>query len=329
MIYTINTSGHLLYPVAKSAFEMSDDDVYKMINDEFCVMVDRLEKKGVKYDNLKRALIPNQNKNNNEVCLAFDSSLIDSSSYGYVIFEKILPLLDKKSTYSILAGDYIDVINNLNNSQQQLKVTLEEVLIKRNDSVYKHSSQYYLVYINSITNNQLSSITNELKKVKWFYGYALLNKNSIFKTYLSFVLSHICIKTKDTIILNHSSDYDDSENINLYGYPFKENGFKLISINEDSFGPFLSYKIESILPDKDDISFSFNALFPKFNSMEKLQLNLADGRWDYLNGNIKGKDGILKSFDLTYFNNHLIITIETKKETIIPIPNKNKSVIII
>ena len=297
MIFTVNTNGYVLYPVAKSTFEMSDKDVYEMINYEFSVMVNRLKKKGIRYDALKRALIPNQDKDNNEVCLVFDSSLINSSHYGYTIFNEIISLLDKDSTYSILAGDYIDITRNSNNSQQFLFDALKEQIIECNDSIYQHSSQYYLVYFNSITNNQLSSIASELQKFKWFHGYMLLNSNSRFKTYLSCILCHVCVKTKSTVIVSHPSDYDDSENINMAGYPFEEKGFKLVSINDDSFGPFLSYKIESIVPDKDDISFSFNALFQKFDSMEKLKLNISDGKWGYLNGEFKGKGGIIKSFE--------------------------------
>ena len=297
MIFTVNTSGYLLYPVAKSAFEMSDEDVYNMINYEFSVMLKRLEEKGVKYDTLKRALIPNQDKDNNEVCLVFDSTLIDSSFYGYTIFNEIIPLIDKKSTYSILAGDYIDIINNVQNSQQYLYDALKEMIIECNNSVYQHSSQYYLIFFNSITDNQLLAITSKLQKFKWFHGYMLLNSNSRFKTYLSCILCHVCIKTKNTVIISHPSDYDDNENINMAGYPFEESGFKLVSINDDSFGTFLSYKIESIVPDKDDISFSFNALFKKFDSTEKLHLNISDDKWGYLNGDSKGKGGIIKSFE--------------------------------
>lgn len=297
MIFTINTNGYLLYSVAKSTLQMSDEDVYNMINHEFSVMVTRLEKKGVKYDTLKRALTPNQDKDNNEVCLIFDSCQIDSPLYGYTVFNEVIPLMDRSSAYSILAGDYIDVIKNNNNSQKHLLDALKEFIIECNTSDYHHSSQYYLVYFNSITNNQLSLIISKLQNFKWFYGYALLNSNSRFKTYLSFILSHVCVKTKNTVIVNHPSDYDDDEIVNMTDYPFEENGFNLISINDDSFGPFLSYKIESIVPDKDDISFSFNALFQKFDSIDKLDFDISDEKWGYLIGDCKGKGGIIKSFD--------------------------------
>ena len=300
MIYTLNTKDYVLYSVAKSTVEMPDNDVYEMINSEFAIMVSRLEEKGITYNQLKRALIPNQDKDNNEVCLVFDSSLIDSFDYGYDVFNKLLPLLDKNSTYSILAGDYIDIIRGFNNSQKHLFEVFKKSIVKCTDSIYLQSNQYYLIYINSITNNQLSSIISELKKVEYFYGYACLNSNSYFKIYLSDILCPVCIKSKNTIIVSHPIDYDDNENINMRGFPFTENGFKLVSINEDSFGPFLSYKIESFLPDEDDISFSYNALFPKFNSTNKLKLNLSDGKWGYLNDTSNGKGGIIKSLE---FNN--------------------------
>lgn len=293
MIYTINANGYLLYSIAKAAFGMSDEDVYEMINEEFAVMIKSLEKKGVKYSNLKRALVPNQDKNNKEVCLVFDISLIPSSFYGYEIFEKILPLLDKESTYSILAGDYIDIIRN----SQYLCYLLEKEIIKCNASLNYYGGQYYLVYFNSITDSQLKLIINGLRGIDWFYGYIFLNVNSKFKTYISNILIQMCIKNKNTVIVSHLADCSDSDNINIMGYPYEENGFNLISINQDSFNSFLTYKIESILPDKEDVSFSFNALFPRFDCVEKLKLTLSDGKWEYLNDDEKGKGGILKSLE--------------------------------
>lgn len=96
----------------------------------------------------------------------FDSILIESSIYGYEIFSKLIPLLDRKSTYSILAGDYIDIMSGITDTQLLLKNELNEKTNKYSTSVYQHSSQYYLVYINSITNGQLSMIITGLQKYK-------------------------------------------------------------------------------------------------------------------------------------------------------------------
>lgn len=89
----------------------------------------------------------------------------------------------------------------------------------------------------------------------------------------------MCIKNKEVFILQHPEDYSDEENINIKGYPFEENGFSYVSINEASFKQFLSYKIETEILDKNDVGFSFNALFPKFDSFDKIKLRIDDEKW--------------------------------------------------
>lgn len=61
-IYTFNAAGFLLYPVAKAYFSLDDKDVYKMIEDGFSILQKQLSLKGISYNELKGALIPNQDK---------------------------------------------------------------------------------------------------------------------------------------------------------------------------------------------------------------------------------------------------------------------------
>lgn len=109
MIYTFDAKGFLLYPVMKSCFELSDDEVYKTIQDGFLLLLKQLEMKKISYNLLKGALVPNQDKGKFETCLVIDSSQIACGDYGNYVFEKLIPLLDKDSTYSILCGDYIHI----------------------------------------------------------------------------------------------------------------------------------------------------------------------------------------------------------------------------
>lgn len=295
MIYTFNAKDNVMFPVIKDYFDLSDEAVYKTIQKEFSVLQKRLSCKKVQYDSLKGALIPNQKADMYETCLVIDWTQINDSSYGKVVFDALLPLLDENSTCSVLYGDYIDNLSSNGNSlQYYLKTALDEVLIQCNDSRYQHSSQYFLIYFNRLTGNQREMIVENLMKYPWFTGFADVTHESRFKTYISFILTHAFIKQGMQIIAPHSSDYPDEENINMYGYPFEENGFSFVSINEDSFMLFLSYKIESILPDEDDISFSFNALFPKFDSVKKLKFVIPDEKWyKYLTSTEKGKKGML------------------------------------
>ena len=63
---------------------------------------------------------------------------------------------------------------------------------------------------------------------------------------------------------------------------------------------FLTYKIESEVPDQNDVSFSFNALFPKFDSFEKIALHISDDKCNqYLIDKEKGKGQIMESLGYT------------------------------
>lgn len=131
----------------------------------------------------------------------------------------------------------------------------------------------------------------------WFTGFIDVTYSSYFKSYISNILVQVGIKNKNTVIMSHPEDCLDEENMNVRGFPFEESGFKIISINDNSYGAFLSYKIESEVPDKEDSGFSFNALFPKFDSFEKIELHISDDKWNkYLTNKENGKGHIIEVF---------------------------------
>jgi len=300
IIYSINNRSNVLYSVTKQTFEMSDKDIYKMIQAEFHKTCDRLKIKQIEYSALKKALVPNQEKKRHELCLVIDSLLVNNSFYGYFVFKELLKSIDKNSTYSILTGDYIDRFKTAN-SQENLYEILYENLNVVNPSSYMSSNQYFLIYFNSVTDKQATTIVDSLKQNNWFHGYAYLDNDSEFKSYIAYVVGSICIKHKNIILCSHPVDYNDNENVNMKHYPYEESGFECISVNEDSFSIFLDYKIESTIKDDEDEGFAFNALFPKFDSIKKLSLNISKEKYEYLCSNKTGKGGILKSlkFDIT------------------------------
>lgn len=239
MIYSFNAQDNMLYKAMKTNFRLSDEEVYKTIQDEFSVLLKRLSCKKVAYEKLKGALVPNQDADMYETCFVVDWSLIDDANYGDLVFRALLPLLDKNSTCSILCGDYMDCIHTADSSSQfHLRTALHEVLVRCNASKYQYSSQYFLIYFNRLTRNQRKRIVEGLLQYPWFTGFADLTRESFFKTYISFVLVHAFIKQGKQIIASHPSDCPDEENVNMSGYPFEEHGFSFCSINENSFLPF-------------------------------------------------------------------------------------------
>src|SRR5437764_1107441 len=73
---------------------------------------------------------------------------------------------------------------------------------------------------------------------------ALMNFDSYLKTHLSTVLVRLAIKHKGVVLMGHEDDRDDTEDVNMSGYAWEENGYVCRSIQGLLFGIFLSYKIE-------------------------------------------------------------------------------------
>lgn len=288
-IYRFNTSDDMGYLLLKQALRLTDEDIYNNIALHFELMQEQLKQKGILYKNLKSALVPNQDKNRNEICFIFDAEKVRMGFYGIHIFQKIIPLLDKESTYSILCGDYTG----------EIKETNEFVFYNYPDYYNWLRNTYYgdffLVYFNRLTKKQCLEIVTGLLQYSWFLGYIDVTYHSAFKSYISSILCNVCIKNKNKIILPHPEDYLDEENVNIWDYPFEENNFKCVSINERIFNVFLSYKIETLIVDDMDIGFSFNALFPKFESITQIMLKIDDNKWyKYLTDKDKGKGAILE-----------------------------------
>ena len=166
MIYTFNNVGYVLYSVTKASYEMSDIQVYDMVQKEFIKMKKRLKQKGIEYATLKNALVPNTKTSRHEFCLIFDKMLIKSPYYGKVIFEKLLPLLDKKSVYSILVGDYIDVFDRKGDSQSFLHNAMDEVITVYNASDFIDTQQYYLIYFSNIGKTEIDNIV-KIMRILW------------------------------------------------------------------------------------------------------------------------------------------------------------------
>lgn len=291
VIYRFNTSNDCLFPVMKKCFGLSDMDIYYTIESEFDVFRRRLSYKKISYEKLKLALIPNQDKDRKEICFVFDSDKIESDGYARYIFDVLIPLLDKESTYSILYGDYIDILDN----QSMLHKFLDETMVCYRHTEYRYSAQFFLVYFNRLTKNQYERIVEGLAQKPWFIGYVDITHGSSFKSYVSMILINLCVKCQNKIIASHPADYLDEDNINMKGYSFEKYGFEFVSINEESFNQFLNYKIETEIIDDNDISFSFNALFPKFDTTQKLKMSVNDSKWyKYLMDKENGKGVILE-----------------------------------
>jgi hypothetical protein len=237
-----------------------------------------LKGKGIAYEDLKAALVPDRKKN--EIALVFDSGRIDSSWYGEEVFKRIIPLLDPQTKNSILTGDYIGE----NNKQEILFEAFNESVYPLRMVNYIHSSQFFIVYINNLTDSAFKKLVDGLADYEAFIGFSDTTYQSRFKTFLSTMLVNLCVKSGRVVIQGHEDDRSDDENLNVSGYPFEENGYKCVSLQATLFDVLLSYKIERpIYPGfEDDTDFSLNAVTTNILRFDDFEIQVEEAKLNYL-----------------------------------------------
>lgn len=274
-IFTLDGRDNVLLEIISQ--DVDRTSIYKFINKTFDEMVSVLKQKGIEYAELKNALVPHHNKR--EIAFVFNRENIDSGWYGNDVFVRIIPLLDKRSSHSILVGDMID-------REKYTKKIKEEFLtnlVKIRNFDYKVSHQFYLVYLNNLSDEMTKNINRGLLQYTPYVGFLDLTHNSFMKTYLSVTLANCCLKFRDTVIFGHEPDRDNNENVNMSGYRFEENGYSCKSISDDYHGLFLSYKIErQVFPHEKDTKFSINALTDDVHLMPDLNIVVEDSKLIYL-----------------------------------------------
>ena len=289
-IFTLNARDNVLLESIKNCFNLTHDQINHEIGNNFSYFQKILKSKAVKYSDLKSVLIPSREKK--EAVLVFDRKKVSNDFYGYEIFKKLLPLLDKNSNNSFLCGDYIDILKN----QKKLKQILLKKLSIEEYKGYLDSNQFFLVYINNLTPTMASKIIYGLQNFDAFVGSIDVTFGSVFKDYISAILVHSFIRNKKVFIMRHPDDVANNQNINEYGYPFEECGYEVRSLRFSYYDLFLSYKIErSSSYDYSDTCFSISALTQNVESIENFLIKVDDKKLEHLREH-KGK--ILKRLQI-------------------------------
>lgn len=286
-IFTLEARDNVFLDVVKDYFNLDANHIYREINGTFHELLSILSAKKINYQDLKGALIPHSDRR--EIAFVFDTLQIKSAWYGLPVFSNLIPLLDKKSTNSILCGDYIG------QEQQAGKLHLAffEHLNSNKEIQYKHHTQFFIVYINNLTDKMVDDINSGLAKFNPYAGFFDLTYSSFIKTYLSTILVRLVVKCRTTVISQHEPDRSNEENVNMHGYPFEDYGYQCKSLQEMYYMLFLSYKIERKVFDgfESDTSFSLNAISKNVLDIADFSLLIEDKKLEYL---LKAKEANLK-----------------------------------
>ncbi len=303
-IFTLNAREHIFLEFAKDYFKLNDEIMHSEINKMFDDLVVVLSSKNIDYLELKNCLIPKNDRK--EIGLIFDTSKTKSNCYGNEVYKEIIPLLNKKSSHSVLGGDFM----GKNELQELLRYNFFNEILQLKDIEYKHSTQFYIVYINNLSNEMFSDLIDNLNDFEPFVGYFDLTNQSPIKSILSTMLVNSFIKLKDNIIMGHEDDRDNSENVNNSSYEFEESNYKIKSLQELYFRIFLSYKIERSVHNgfESDFNFSLNSISPLISEIENVEIE--DNKFEYLK---KVKTGKLKKANLiSYSKKDLVNLIKNK-----------------
>lgn len=290
-IHTLDARGHLMLELVRDHFKLPPERMRKEIQGLHSSVVEALGAKGIRYEKLKTALVPDRKRR--EVAFVFDTLEIEDSWYGGMIFRHLFPLFQKDSNHSVLAGDYIDT----GAGQDALFRAFAEAVACVREVEYRHSSQFYVVYVNNLTDNMAVQIHEGLSDCPGYVGLADTTYSSPFKTLLSMMLVNAFLKHRSFIIQGHEDDRPNSEDVDMYGLPAEENGYVCRSVQSMLFGPLLSYKIERpVFPGFEvDTEMSLNSISDEPLPLSDFDIEVGDARVAYLKSE---KAGVLEKAGL-------------------------------
>jgi hypothetical protein len=201
------------------------------------------------------------------------------------IMQRILPLLDKRTTQSILVGDL------LGDDQKLIFEILKESLVLKRSFTFKHATLLFCVYINNLSQHSLDRINDGLAAFPAYLGFIPTMFAARAKTYLSTTVANVCIKNETRIIMGHEDDGPNNENTNLSLYPFDAFGYRVFSLQSLYFGLFLSFKVErAVYPGfEGDTKFAMNSISDQVLPLGEFDVVLEDPKHSYLVSQKGGK----------------------------------------
>jgi hypothetical protein len=264
--------------VMRDYFSLTPEHMFHQIQGMRHSAEEVLKNKGINYDLLKPALVPSQTRR--EIALVFDTMSIDVSWYGLEVMSHVIPLFERESTFSVLVGDYLTQPGQ----EEQLFYAFEKAVVPRRDITFRHPTQFFVVYINHLTDAMVKRFDEGLREYHAYVGLADMTYTSAFKIYLSTMLINSFLKHRNIVIQGHEPDRDPDEDVNMCGYPFEENGYLCRSISDDLMGVLLSYKIERpVFPGFEvDTEFALNAVSVTPMPLEDFEIEVAAAKLKYL-----------------------------------------------
>lgn len=282
-IHTVNSRSHVMLEILRDHYGLAESRMKNEILRLHGELIEILAAKKINYAELRSALVPSMDKD--ESIFLFDSSVVASGLYGREVFNRILPLLDPRTTQSILVGDL------LGDDQRLIHEILVESMVLARSFTFKHSTLIYGVYINNLSSTAKEHINNALVSYPPYLGYIPTTFQSRAKIYASTTMAGFLLKKGKTFIMAHEDDRSNLENINITLYDLEQYGYKIVSLQSYYFSIFLSYKIDRPVFNFDttDIEIALNSISSNVQALDGFDVILDEAKHGYLVNNKLGK----------------------------------------
>ncbi len=300
VIHTLNSRDHIMLEILRDHFGVGPDRMKREIQMLHAETVKVLASKKIEYAELRSALVPSMDKH--EAVFLFDSTECKSRLYGREVFDHLLPILDQRTTQSILVGDL------LGDDQKLIFGILEESLTLSRSFTFQHATLLFGVYINNLTPAALQRLHTELWSFSAYLGFVPTTFLTRAKIYISTSMAGFLLKHRKKLILAHEPDRSNLENINITMYNLEQFGYEVASLQSDSYDMFLKYKIERPVfkGDQSDVELALNAISSNVHPLHDFTVQLDEAKHGYL---INEKLGKLKKAGLENSDRSMIESI--------------------
>lgn len=277
-IFTLEARSHMLLEVAAEQFKMTDEQVFRDIQQMHKELVQVLASKRINYEDLRNALVPATDRN--ERAYLFNWNKVGDANYGRVIIEHALPAFQSKSSHSVLLGDWIYRKEHNGWAIEELRRSISGAPAPYTGIGH----DLYIAYVNNLTDVQADALHSRFQSSPAYVGFLDLSFASAVKFYISTMLVRAFIKHKKLIIQGHEDDRPNSQDISMLPYDFQGAGYSLRSLQSYLYGIFLSYKIERpiFLPGDTDTKFSLLAMGTSPAELDDFEVVLDEPRLGYL-----------------------------------------------
>lgn len=273
VIHSINSYTHIALSDLAEHFKLGPDELDRVIRDAHDELTTRLRAQGVEYAELKQALVPQPGRH--EVAFVFDSTRTGSNSYGYAIAEQWIPTLRRFGP----AKTVVKVGDVLRLPSDAVWTLFEQRLVGNHDFPRLSTELYFVVYMTNISPGQLQAMHEDLDGASPAYlGYVDCSTWNVLK--LGLFLPQVALRVRDAII----TDHDDTGTPNQVGYPFAENGFAIVGVAEELYGPLLGFRLDNGVPKwaDDDSSIALTVLGGDRQPMSTTSVTIDERRVEYL-----------------------------------------------